>query len=382
MEEYVKETLNQGYIRPSTSPAVSSLFFVAEKDEAFSHLIPTIVHWADGKKGAGGQPLLENVLPEPPALLEPVPRLGQESEREWHEAHHHLQRAVHRHKSYADSRQGNTPTYHPGQLVWLSTRDIRLRLPCRKLTPKYIGPFQVVRQINPVTYKLKLPAEYRIHTTFHVSLLKRDYNAVRMLWEEGGTICTGIDHLSKEVILVEVSVTVVFAHDLSFKQQIPVTVRCCFIVLLLHLTGKVSLQDSANTFECVVGDSVTLPCLYENKQSNVFWRHNVSRNVLNIIDGHISLEDQDTIFQNRTESFSSGYVNGDYSITLKNVELIHAGDYTCFIQESNKKKKLQLFVKEKPAEPAQKQRNSSMETQSQKIMTFLTALLGLTLHFI
>ncbi|KAK3519822.1 hypothetical protein QTP70_006474 [Hemibagrus guttatus] len=32
MEEYIKEALSQGYIRPSTSPAASSFFFVAKKD--------------------------------------------------------------------------------------------------------------------------------------------------------------------------------------------------------------------------------------------------------------------------------------------------------------------------------------------------------------
>lgn len=32
MEEYVKEALEQGYIRPSTSPAASSFFFVQKKD--------------------------------------------------------------------------------------------------------------------------------------------------------------------------------------------------------------------------------------------------------------------------------------------------------------------------------------------------------------
>ncbi|KAK3544319.1 hypothetical protein QTP86_009094 [Hemibagrus guttatus] len=32
MEEYIKEALEQGYIRPSTSPAASSFFFVAKKD--------------------------------------------------------------------------------------------------------------------------------------------------------------------------------------------------------------------------------------------------------------------------------------------------------------------------------------------------------------
>ncbi len=32
MEEYIKEALQQGFIRPSTSPAASSFFFVAKKD--------------------------------------------------------------------------------------------------------------------------------------------------------------------------------------------------------------------------------------------------------------------------------------------------------------------------------------------------------------
>ncbi len=41
--------------------------------------------------------------------------------------------------------------YQPGDLVWLSFQDIRLWLPCKKLSPHYIVTFTIIRQINKVT---------------------------------------------------------------------------------------------------------------------------------------------------------------------------------------------------------------------------------------
>lgn len=64
------------------------------------------------------------------------------------------------------------PPYQPGQRVWLSTRDLKLRLLSRKLSPRYIGPFQILRQINEVTYQLELPVNYCISPSFYVSFLK------------------------------------------------------------------------------------------------------------------------------------------------------------------------------------------------------------------
>lgn len=85
-----------------------------------------------------------------------------ESERVWDSAHIHLQQGVRRHKIHADAHCLPAPPYHSGDKVWLSTWDIHLRLPCHKLSPCFIGPFTIRRQINDVTYQLDLPPTYCI----------------------------------------------------------------------------------------------------------------------------------------------------------------------------------------------------------------------------
>ncbi|KAL0200281.1 hypothetical protein M9458_003468, partial [Cirrhinus mrigala] len=89
---------------------------------------------------------------EEPSNVPAVDHWFRESERVWDSAHHHLQRAVCRNKHFADA--GHHPSSNP------------------EISPCYIGPFKILRQINDVTFQLQLPPRYRIHPMFHVSLLK------------------------------------------------------------------------------------------------------------------------------------------------------------------------------------------------------------------
>ncbi len=109
---------------------------------------------------------------EEPSDVPAVDHWFRASERVLDSAHVQLQQAVRRHKTFSYACRSNAPVYRPGDKVWLSTQDLRLSLPCQKLSPRYIGPFTIERQINEVTFLLQLPDRYRIHPAFHVSLLK------------------------------------------------------------------------------------------------------------------------------------------------------------------------------------------------------------------
>ena len=41
-----------------------------------------------------------------------------------------------------------------------------------KLAHRYYGPFQILKRLNEIAYRLKLSAHWHIHNAFHVSLLK------------------------------------------------------------------------------------------------------------------------------------------------------------------------------------------------------------------
>lgn len=75
-------------------------------------------------------------------------------------------------KRMFDRKRRGELILEPGNQVWLSTTNVRMACPSRKLGPKFMGPFSVKKRINNVAYELNLLSTLKIHPVFHISLLK------------------------------------------------------------------------------------------------------------------------------------------------------------------------------------------------------------------
>ena len=63
----------------------------------------------------------------------------------------------------------------PGDFAYLSSKNLSLpEKLSRKLSPRFIGPFEVLEAVGPSSFRLALPANLqRLHPVFHSSLLKK-----------------------------------------------------------------------------------------------------------------------------------------------------------------------------------------------------------------
>ncbi|CAJ0960985.1 unnamed protein product [Ranitomeya imitator] len=74
---------------------------------------------------------------------------------------------------FANRRRCVGPRLRVGDLVWLSSRYVPMKVSSPKFKPRFIGPYKISEVLNPVSFRLTLSASFAIHNVFHRSLLRR-----------------------------------------------------------------------------------------------------------------------------------------------------------------------------------------------------------------
>jgi len=79
-------------------------------------------------------------------------------------------------KKYADRKRGEVNKYKVGDLVMLSTKDLKYQMVGRrteKLIERFIGPYRIKKIISTNVVELELPSTIKIHPVVNVSRIHR-----------------------------------------------------------------------------------------------------------------------------------------------------------------------------------------------------------------
>jgi len=85
-------------------------------------------------------------------------------------------------KKYADKKRSDVEEYKVGDLVMLSTKDLKYQMAGRrteKLTERFVGPYKVKEIISSNAVKLELPSTVKIHPVVNVSRIRRYVEQVK-----------------------------------------------------------------------------------------------------------------------------------------------------------------------------------------------------------
>ena len=98
------------------------------------------------------------------------------------EAQAALRKAQEEMKKQADQYRGEVEEYKVGDMVLLSTRDLKWQIIRRrtdKLTERFVEPYRVKGIISSNAIELELPSSIRIHPVVNVSRIRRYRDQVR-----------------------------------------------------------------------------------------------------------------------------------------------------------------------------------------------------------
>ena len=87
-----------------------------------------------------------------------------------------LEKAQEKMKKYIDKKRAEVNEYRVGDLVMLSTKDLKYQIVGRrteKLIKRFVGPYKVKKIILANAVKLELPSIIKIHLVINVSRICR-----------------------------------------------------------------------------------------------------------------------------------------------------------------------------------------------------------------
>jgi len=79
-------------------------------------------------------------------------------------------------KKYVDKKRGEADDYKVGDLVMLSTKDLKYQMVGRrteKLTERFVGPYKIKKIILSNAVELELPSTVKIHPVVNVSRIHK-----------------------------------------------------------------------------------------------------------------------------------------------------------------------------------------------------------------
>ena len=104
--------------------------------------------------------------------VEAVDNFVRRVQNEWKRAKENLLKSVQTQQMYYNQKH-RAVEYQVGDLILLSTKNLKFKNVPAKLQKRFVGPFEITEKIGSQAYRVKLPDTWTMHDVFHVSLLKK-----------------------------------------------------------------------------------------------------------------------------------------------------------------------------------------------------------------